>query len=461
MKKKYLTKELNRILFIVLTAVILELLLYQYVSFNEERRMSAIIERNEMSSCMHIVVDRMKNAVNQDFPTIDWKVYQVNDEKLDHYIVALRDTSQQRNDFIEALEQLKQYQNQLNNLVEQGKQDEFNLICEKMKAIIEVMIVNDLQISKDEYDIEIASFQRQKNLLNAIVFLTVLGSIIYLSLAIKQIKQEIETVQDGAKNLISSNWKSEVQEAKYAELNELSVILNKTKDTINAQLNELEAKQKLEKRLHEEQLQNERKDRIILTEKLNNLKNQINPHFMFNALNIISRSIELKQGNASDLIEGFSSILRYSLESDRIVDIHKDLAVVEDYLKIQKLRFDERLDYTINNKVTNTTGIVPMLIQPMVENSIKHGIQLKQSLKISIQAFTTSDGMIDITIEDNGCGFNVKEVLENGNGVGLTNTIKRVELIYKNKGNMEIKSILNQGTTIHFILTPLTIGEEL
>ena len=183
------------------------------------------------------------------------------------------------------------------------------------------------------------------------------------------------------------------------------------------------------------------------------LQTKINPHFLFNALNAIASTTRKNPDKARDLIINLSSFMRYNLElSDELIDIHKELQQVKDYVEIEKVRFGTRLqvDYEIDDVAVR---IPSLLIQPLVENAIKHGIlKTKESGIVTISVKSIGE-TVRISVKDTGTGID-QEVIQNlyhGNvpltKIGLSNVHQRVKLIY---GNGLVIHRLNPGTEVYF-----------
>ncbi|OHD11074.1 MAG: hypothetical protein A2086_03575 [Spirochaetes bacterium GWD1_27_9] len=150
---------------------------------------------------------------------------------------------------------------------------------------------------------------------------------------------------------------------------------------------------------------------------------KINPHFLFNSLNLII-SLLNDPKKAEFVILSLSDILRFNLtmSEDSKISIKDELDIVEKYLQIQKLRFEDRLEYKINCEVS--FFISPFIIQPLVENCIKHNMDSTNFLKIDIFA-QKIDNFIIIKIYDNQKRLNEEMI---GKGIGLLTTKKRVEI---------------------------------
>ena len=185
------------------------------------------------------------------------------------------------------------------------------------------------------------------------------------------------------------------------------------------------------------------------------LQAQINPHFLFNALNTIISFIRINPSRARELIINLSTYLRYNLEvGEKPVDIYRELEQVKAYIEIEKARFGEKLHIAYNIEDNLDVNIPSLIIQPIVENSIKHGIlEGKGYGTVTIGIQKGSDGDIMIAIEDDGVGISeeiIKKVYEGKmeeNRIGMSNVHNRLKYIY---GEGLIIERLQKGTRIHF-----------
>lgn len=169
------------------------------------------------------------------------------------------------------------------------------------------------------------------------------------------------------------------------------------------------------------------------------LQAQTNPHFLFNTLNSISRTISLnKKENALQMIESLSKLLRYSLSSSETpVILQDEIDITTEYLKIQKLRFGDRINYQIKaiDELRYVLQIPKFTLQPLVENAIIHGLEPKENGgKILISIVKRNDYAI-LRIFDNGQGIpkdKINELLNISNskskGIGVANTKNRIEI---------------------------------
>ena len=188
------------------------------------------------------------------------------------------------------------------------------------------------------------------------------------------------------------------------------------------------------------------------------LEAQFNPHFLYNSLDTIRFLIYTDPQKASSLILDLTYLLRYSLDVNKSeVTFSEDLEYVYKYLSIIKTRLDDRFSYIIDIEPEVLESVVPrLLIQPLIENSIKHGFKNKASLEISIYGFVY-DGYIYIGVYDSGSGMSKTELeklrynLENRenrtNHFGLYNLNQRIKLLYGERGQLRITSS-EDGTNI-------------
>ncbi len=167
---------------------------------------------------------------------------------------------------------------------------------------------------------------------------------------------------------------------------------------------------------------------------INALKAQIQPHFLFNTLNSISASVSPQQEKTRILIAELADTFRYALRSTQedVVPLSSELKFISTYLDLEKERFRERLHVSIKvDEQVEDAKIPPMLLQPIVENSLKYGISpMVDGGSIQIVC-EESEGHLQITVKDTGGGYtgNLQD-LKTAPGVGLRNIRKRLEKLY-------------------------------
>jgi two-component system, LytTR family, sensor kinase len=212
------------------------------------------------------------------------------------------------------------------------------------------------------------------------------------------------------------------------------------------------------------ELQLERLEKSYSQARLNALRMQLDPHFLFNALNTISSHVERDPKLTRLMIEHLGDLLRLSLESkDRQeVPLAEELAFLDHYLAIQKIRFGRRLrvEFEIAPQV-RYASVPSLFLQPLVENAIRHGISHRASggtVKVSAQAVNEE---LVIRVSDDGAGLPAGWSIETSTGLGLSVTRERIAGLYPNgAGTFAIRPREEGGTMVEIVLPLRVIGEE-
>ena len=186
---------------------------------------------------------------------------------------------------------------------------------------------------------------------------------------------------------------------------------------------------------------------------LNNLKSQLNPHFMFNALNSIRALVDENPTKSKEAINQLSNILRNSLRTGKrgLTKFEEELKMVRDYLGLESIRFEERLQTHFDIDPESRDFLIPpLLIQTLVENGIKHGVsKLTAGGVIQMKASVHNDRL---TIQVRNSGQYINGLNQQTGGLGLENTRHRLALIYGESASFRI---LNENDT--FVLTEIEI----
>jgi two-component system LytT family sensor kinase len=192
------------------------------------------------------------------------------------------------------------------------------------------------------------------------------------------------------------------------------------------------------------------------------LANQINPHFLFNTLTSISSLIRSQPETARVLIVKLSGLLRRLLRSqEHFVTLREELAAVEEYLDIERVRFGPSLRVDTQVEESSLELIVPsMILQPLVENSIKHGLSRKMGEgRISIRVSRRA-GHAVIEIVDNGVGIPADRLAATSeHGIGLSNVNERLRVIYGANYQLKLESAPGNGTSARIEIPELVVSE--
>lgn len=191
---------------------------------------------------------------------------------------------------------------------------------------------------------------------------------------------------------------------------------------------------------------------------LETLQSKINPHFLYNSLNSIASLIHQDADKAEEMVLKLSKLFRYSINTsdENFATIATETDIVKNYLEIEKIRLGDRLDVSIKVEEQLYEVKIPrFLLQPLVENAIKHGIsRVATEGKISIEIKTLPDEHIEITVTDNGPEF--PAVLEPG--YGMQSTFDKLKLLYGDDHVLNILSAPHKGIQI---IIPNLVGKQL
>ncbi len=227
----------------------------------------------------------------------------------------------------------------------------------------------------------------------------------------------------------------------------------------------------------------EEQGRLLLEARLDALQRQINPHFLFNTLNSITSLIRSKPELAREMIGKLASILRVLLKDrDAFVPFREELEFTDDYLAIEVVRFGEKLRVVKQIAEETLDIVVPsMLLQPLIENSLKHGLEPRISGgTVTLRSRVTREGQLLLEVEDDGVGMapdmapdRAAERSRNGDtaapvgslvrsvtGIGMRNVRERLKVLYGDLASVEINSRPGRGTQVRLLMPILETGAE-
>ncbi|MEK5444131.1 sensor histidine kinase [Fredinandcohnia sp. FSL W7-1320] len=298
-----------------------------------------------------------------------------------------------------------------------------------------------------------------KKMAISILVVIILLSILFALWFSNGITSTIERLSLAAKEISARRYMGEdVVVSTKDELWFLTKTFNEMKRNIQESMSEIEEKARMGQLLKEMELKS--------------LQNQINPHFLFNTLNTISKTSLIEGAEkTSDLISSISTLLRYNISSlDRKTLLKDEVKIVNEYFFIQKTRFGDRVEF-IENIDPNCLSIpIPCLtLQPIIENAFIHGIEgMAEGAKIELHIYEEGN-MVLIEVKDNGVGMDdetlqslmdpndsnevttIKEGTGHSTGIGMKNVINRLALFQK-ESKVEVVSSIGEGTTVRIKL---------
>ena len=210
------------------------------------------------------------------------------------------------------------------------------------------------------------------------------------------------------------------------------------------------------------ELRMERLERNFSEARLNALRMQLDPHFLFNALNTVSSQVEREPKLARKMIEHLGDLLRLSLASHgrQEVTLAEELTFLDHYLSIQKIRFGESLKVELNIAADVMDALVPSLfLQPLVENAIRHGISRRARGGVLVLSAHGLQETLTVSVLDDGVGLPAGWTFETHKGVGLSVTNERFAGIYPDNESTFIVRRRSEGGTEAFLSMPLRRSE--
>ena len=215
---------------------------------------------------------------------------------------------------------------------------------------------------------------------------------------------------------------------------------------------------------------NREMDQLVATAQTKQLESQFNPHFLFNTLDNIRFMCKMEPEIASKMVLNLSTLLRYSISNNQEeVTVEEDIGYTENYMSILKLRFNHRFQYSIDIATDIEHCIIPkLLIQPMIENSIKYGFAGRDKLAVEITGYQENNQLVFIC-KDDGVGMPEEVLLEmqsilaqsdnKSNHTGLYNINRRLQIKYGKEYGIQIHSVQNEGTVLTVTLPIRYEGE--
>ncbi|GEN57127.1 hypothetical protein GCM10012290_17720 [Halolactibacillus alkaliphilus] len=282
----------------------------------------------------------------------------------------------------------------------------------------------------------------------------------------RQITYPIHQLTRAANGLSLGDLDREIVIDSKDELAFLGKTFNRMRENIKQLIHEINQKAKVEKELSESKL-------LLQQTQLRSLQSQINPHFLFNTLNTVSKKAYLEDAyETSDLLVSIADLLRYNLKQlDRAVTLHDELRVIRQYVHIQQTRFSERLVYHEEIDETLLVKELPALtLQPIIENAVIHAVEpyqkggnitlriFKQGNYTRVEISDDGPGMADETIEALLSGSLLPKE-GHSTGIGFTNVIKRMTLFFNQDNLVYIDAYKGRGTKVSLLL-PETEGDK-
>lgn len=391
----------------------------------------------------------------------DFQPYLAACADLDRSIGTLRELasdSQELLNFLRRVESFNTYQRQWLYLAIDGEYlyyDTYRYVSDGLARHLEQAIEvsqRDTSAAQAAYGEQMHTLYRSMHIL-AVVFTAacLLLAGLYANF-LRDVRQTFQRVTEYCARLANREWEiKDLSGMRYREFALIAETVNHMKDEIYCHIRKIEGQAELERQLSEEKLINEQQRAMMAEAQMSALRAQVNPHFLFNALNLIGVSSMVGSTDmVMQIVEATGRILRYSLyHNDKMTALDDELEVVDQYLYIQKCRFRDAFTAAIHNELEGEEVRIPtMSVQPIVENCFKHGFGNRKNLRVELIARKEGE-QLEIVVSDDGVGFDPASTDPKNGGIGLSNIRKRLDLIYgAEQVKMEIRSEPGKGSRV-------------
>ncbi|SFB14301.1 MULTISPECIES: sensor histidine kinase [unclassified Bacillus (in: firmicutes)] len=271
----------------------------------------------------------------------------------------------------------------------------------------------------------------------------------------RSITKPVWKLTQAANELASGRFDLQIEVKSDDEISFLAKTFDHMRININNLISEIQEKAQLEHELQQNKL-------LLKESQLRTLQSQINPHFLFNTLNTLSKKAYLEGSEeTSDLLVSVAGLLRYNLKHlEKSVTLYEEVIVLKQYMDIQKARFTDRVQFHMDIEDTCLNVSIPGLtLQPIVENAVVHGIEPKEDGGVIWFRIKDDQERVRIEIEDDGLGMpehKIKQILEEqlvetdgqSTGIGFSNVVKRLRLFYSDEDVIDIESGKGTGTKV-------------
>lgn len=430
----------------------------------------------KVSSANNLIVDieKCKSSIQQyrhDWDMTYLEMYKKNVDCLnldvDAYLSDSNSFSQENMQSVRRLQNFISYQSNLFDGISESKATRYNTVSYILEALsmhqsdIYMVLQSDMQNGCHDFiSVERSGYLKLISCLVLFLIFIVIIGFLFVSLQ-KKLLEYIHRLNINLSQISKQNWQIEDLDVdSFYEFNSISSGVNRMKKKLYEYFTKIEKQNEIEKQLSQKLIENEKQKAQMIEAEMVNLKAQVNPHFLFNALHQIGMaSLVSEPSTILNLVEATGKILRYSLyNSDDFVSLCDEIDIVKTYIFLQRQSSDADFSFVLDMPSdTMEYPILPMCIQPIVENSFKHGFQKRRSddWKLVIKCQNTSN-CLKVSIYDNGYGFDIKSI-EKSKGIGLENIKRRLKLQYGRDDLLQIDSILGKYTEI---IVCFPVGED-
>jgi sensor histidine kinase YesM len=329
------------------------------------------------------------------------------------------------------------------------------------------------QLSLEEFRSNLLQASRAYKLLgflqltNVVMLATLLALAVLISFWFsRKLTEPLDSLALAAMEIARGNYLVQLPPPSLGETGRLTEAFHKMRLSIMRNIEEIRRAAQVEK-------ENLRMKTLLKNAEFQALQAQINPHFLFNTLNAAGQLALIEEApRTGGFLQSLSKLMRHNIRKlDQPVTLAEELESLENYIYVAKIRFGERIRFVLEGVSEPLTVLMPpMILQPLVENSILHGFQSRETGgTISIKVSKTGQGAFSVVIADDGEGMEPKLLQQylddeeglndfggQSTGIGLGNVIHRLRLFYDRRDALQIESTLGVGTRITLLLSSVS-----
>lgn len=481
-KNKSYRKQLLFYTLISLAGIILIVMVHELIN-------ARLINKYNTAFSVYDEMSQFYDNQNKAHDSLRSYLYTNESYQFDEYKIHINDAKKNLKNITNQLDnqenawRFKLLENMVNNyendvmmiqVVQQIKNEEYknyyDCLMETNNAIIKTsdeyfrLLTNELTNIKTDIDYE-------RNVLQLVsLFIVFLCLILIISLTysiFRSITKPINEIIQNINEIKLGNYNLQKIASVNDEMNILCIALQDMAITIKKNQENEKKQAGLERKLLIKENESLRKDEILASSELRSLQNQLNPHFLFNTFNMIyQKALEENSHSTVEMIEKMTECMRYTLSNrSRTTTLEMEVNFIKNYLFIQSKRFEDRIHFEFNvDKNVPDIKIPSMIIEPLIDNAIRHGLSDTESGgEVSIN-ITHADYHVYIRVEDNGKGMDVDEVekliLKNfekdddkyEDSYGLYNLSRRLKMYFGDEAAINISSMPDCGFDALIIL---------
>ena len=335
-------------------------------------------------------------------------------------------------------------------------------VLNRIDTYIQEMITYSVQ-ENEEFLKQTSSHSKALQYTLVVVTTVVIGMALYLGIRYSRYLEGLISKVLKLTKRISEGNKIEILEVQEGpeEIREMTTSFNRLIMTMEALKQKADEKAQLELKLAEEELEKSRMSELLKEAQLQGLQFQIQPHFLFNTLNMISMNAIMENDRkVYDLIMALSKFMRYSLKkTTSLVDLQEEVDMIHQYLYILKARMGTRLEYELVNEVDEKVKIPLFTLQPIVENAFRHGLEEKVGKGRIIVRITKRRNRMILRVYNDGIGMNKEELsqlrkrckchevrMDQEKHIGIENVVHRLNILFSKNVDYQIYSSSIRGT---------------